>query len=106
MSRDKIAYIAGPYRASCEWDILQNIRRAEAVALQYWKLGYTVICPHKNTAFFGGALPDTVWLEGDIEILKRCDVIVMIPGWEDSKGALAELKVALEHGKEIIYAVA
>jgi len=98
-----LVYIAGPYRASTEWGIKQNIRSAEAVALKYWKLGYAVICPHKNTSFLGGTLPDSAWLKGDLAILARCDVIVMAPGWIDSEGARAELRFAELHDLEVIY---
>lgn len=33
----KLAYIAGPYRADTIHGIVQNIRKAEAVAIKYWK---------------------------------------------------------------------
>lgn len=99
----KVAYIAGPYRASTPHGILQNIRKAEAVAIQYWQQGYAVFCPHKNTALLDGRLPDEVWLAGDLAILARCDVCIMLPGWKDSEGARQEHGFARTHGIEIIY---
>ena len=99
----KIAYIAGPYRSDTVRGIVENIRRAEAVAIKYWQIGYAVICPHKNTALFDGLMPDRTWLDGDIEILKRCDVIVMSKGWENSSGSKAELEIATKLGLEVIY---
>jgi hypothetical protein len=63
-----------------------------------------VICPHKNTALFDGAADDSVWLAGDVEILKRCDVVFAMPGWEKSEGARAEIKEARRLKLEIIYA--
>ena len=103
MESKKICYIAGPYRAACEWDVIQNIRAAEAVALKYWRMGYIVICPHKNTSGFSGAMPCETWLSGDIEILKRCDVIVMMSNYLTSEGAKAELQEAVRAGLEVIY---
>src|SRR4051812_24706808 len=47
--RMKLIYIAGPYRAATEWQVVQNIRRAEALALAVWQSGAACICPHKNT---------------------------------------------------------
>jgi len=44
-----------------------------------------------------GVVPDEVFLAGDIEILKRCDLVVMVPGWENSSGAKEERNVAIEH---------
>lgn len=103
----KVAYIAGPFRASTFWGIVQNVRAAEAVALKYWKLGYAVICPHTNTANFDGAVPkdieQLVWLDGDLEFLRRADVVVAMSTWEKSTGAKAEIALAKELGKEIIY---
>jgi len=99
----RIAYVAGPYRSDTVYGIRQNIAAAEAVALKYWKLGYAVICPHKNTAGMDGALPDVAWLSGDIEILKRCDVVVMMQGWTNSAGAFTEHDVAIKEGIEVIY---
>lgn len=92
--RKQIVYIAGPYRAATPHGIVENIRKAESVALEYWKKGYAVICPHKNTALFDGAAPDNIWLEGDLEIMRRCDMVVVCPGWEKSRGTKTEIKVA------------
>jgi len=99
----KLAFISGPYRAETRHQVVQNIMRAEQIAKKYWKLGYAVICPHKNTSLFDGILPDEVWLEGDLEILSRCDVIVMMDTWRESVGATEELKFARDLGMEIIF---
>lgn len=99
----KVIYVAGSYRSNTEWGLVENIRKAEDAAIRLWQEGYAVICPHKNTAHFGGLAPDNIWLEGDLEILKRCDAIYMVPGWSSSKGASAEHAMAKEWGKEIIY---
>jgi hypothetical protein len=103
----RVAYIAGPFRSPSFWGIVQNVRAAEAVALKYWRLGYAVICPHTNTANFDGAVPketeQEVWLAGDIEIMKRCDVVVAMSTWEKSSGAREEIRLARELGMEIIF---
>lgn len=105
-------YIAGPYRPRKWWQklpvvkwffILRNIRRARKVGLGYWKLGYATIIPHSNTALFDGKAPDSVWLEGDLELLKRCDIVVMMDGWQESLGAVDEHEAAKKWGKCIIY---
>jgi len=99
----KVIYIAGAYRNGSEWGLVENIRHAEREAIKLWQNGYAVICPHKNTAHFGGLCPDGVWLDGDIEILKRCDVIYMLSNWQSSVGAKRELEVAIENGLEVRY---
>lgn len=99
----KVIYIAGAFRAPTHWGIVQNVRRAEEKALELWKSGWVVICPHLNTANFQGACPDKVWLNGCLEILRRCDAIYMLLGWETSHGANKEWTLAKELKLEIIY---
>lgn len=99
----EVVYISGPYRAATPMQVMKNIHAASMVSLRYWKQGYAVICPHRNTAFFDGEAPDSVWLNGDLEILRRCDIVVMMPLWKLSRGATEEHKLALELGKQIIY---
>lgn len=92
----KVVYIAGPFRAKNAWEVEQNIRRSEEAALKIWALGAAVISPHCNTRFFDGALENDVFLKGDLEILKRCDAIYMLPDWKSSDGARGEFNYA-EH---------
>ena len=39
----KVVYVAGPYRASTEYQVLQNIRKAEEVALHVWRAGGEIV---------------------------------------------------------------
>jgi len=101
----KVVYIAGPYRAPNAWEIEENIRRAERLALEVWKLGAAALCPHTNTRFFQGAADDAVWLDGDLELLKRCDAVLLVPGWHKSTGARAEVRVAESRGLPVFASV-
>ena len=97
----KIIYIAGPYRAPTERGLEDNIRHAEEAAIRLWRLGWAVICPHKNSSHFGGIIPDDNFIEGDIEILKRCDAIYLLSNWHYSTGARMERDIALEKGMAV-----
>ena len=90
----RLVYVAGPYRAPTEWQLVQNIRKAEALALDVWRLGLACICPHKNTALLGGAAPDSLWLEGDLEMMRRCDAVICTDDWQRSEGARNEVAEA------------
>lgn len=91
----KVVYVAGPYRAENNWEIEQNIRRAEEAAHKIWLSGKAAaICPHCETRYFQGSAPDVVWLEGTLELLRRCDAALFLPGWEDSVGACGEYEEA------------
>jgi hypothetical protein len=92
----RVAYVAGPYRGPTESAVVQNIRNAEAVAIELWCMGFAVVCPHKNTALLGGAIPDETVLAGDLEIMARCDLVVLVPGWEKSTGTMDEVKEACQ----------
>ena len=98
----KVVFICGALRANSAWDMEQNIRKAEELSLALWRLGYAVICPHTNTRFFQGATDDEIWLRGYIEILKRCDAIALVDGWERSEGARGEYQIAQELGLGVI----
>ncbi len=103
MTKQQVVYVAGPFRADSHWEIEGNIRRAEEYALLLWLEGYAVICPHANTRFYQDVAPDETWLDGDLEIVSRCDIIAMVLGWEKSSGSREELKKARECGLLELY---
>lgn len=98
----KLAYVAGPYRSKTINGIVQNIREAEAIAGELWKRGFAVICPHKNTALLDGIVPDQTFLDGDFVMLRRCDLVVLTPRWEESVGARAERDEAERYGIPVV----
>ena len=101
----EVVFLAGPYRGKRggKVEFSENIKKAESVAIEVWRLGAACICPHKNTAFFGGKAPDDVWLSGSQAILRRCDAVLMIEGWRDSEGAKAEHALAQRLDKPVFY---
>jgi hypothetical protein len=94
----KLAFVSGPYTNASLWQQKQNIQAAERIAVLLWQMGYAVICPHANTHFFDGAIKYETFLEGDYIILSKCDVIIMMPTWRQSRGANGEHEYALKHG--------
>lgn len=92
----RVVYIAGKFRGATPWQVEQNVRAAEAAALEVMRRGHMALCPHKNTQHFDGELPDEFFLEGTKELLRRCDAVLLVPGWQDSVGACGEVVEALE----------
>jgi len=86
----KVIYVAGPFRAPTQWEIAENIREAERIGLLVARAGAMPLIPHANTAHFHGQLDADFWLNGTMELLRRCDAAVFIPGWKSSAGSLAE----------------
>jgi hypothetical protein len=103
----RVVYIAGKFRGRDSWVIENNIRRAEELSLQVDTLGGVIaLCPHTNTRFFQGALPDDFWLEGTLELMRRCDAVLMVPGWEESVGARGEKAEAERRGMPVFTSLA
>jgi len=96
-----ILYIAGKYRG----DIDANIAAARKVAIELWEAGFTVICPHLNTAHFERdcSIPEDNYIKGDLHILSRCDAVIMLEGWQQSEGAMIEHMMAKEWGIPVYY---
>lgn len=101
----KVVYIAGPFRGANHWEIHQNIFRAEALALEVWRAGAVAICPHLNAAHYQGAAPDSVWLDGDMELLRRSDAVLTTENWHQSEGAKAEVEEARLIGLPILSSI-
>ena len=50
-----------------------------------------------------GELPDSFWLEATLELLRRCDLVVMMENWEESTGARGEHDEAIRRGIRVVY---
>jgi hypothetical protein len=93
----RIAYVSGPYRAKTVLGVTKHILQARWVAIRLWKLGYSVVCPHMNTAWFPHE-KQIAYINGDLEIISRfreTDCMVMLPGWQNSSGSRAEWEYAM-----------
>lgn len=99
----KVIYLAGPYSGYSINDVHDHIEEARRVSRKLWMAGYAVVCPHMNTAYMDGEDTWGVFLEGDLEIMARCDIVVMLPGWRGSKGARVEHETAMVLRKRIWY---
>lgn len=102
----KKAYISGPI-TGMEYENAAAFGMASAIVKHY---GMESLNPlhimhgdgtHKNPAY-----THDDYIREDIRLgLSKCDVIVLIPGWQHSKGACKELEWAQEHGLEILLQV-
>lgn len=102
------AYLAGSYMAmskDSETGVMvpdnqaidKNIRRAEEVAIALSELGIEFFCPHTHTAHFQykSKATEEFYLTMGLNHLYDCQAIIMIPGWEMSKGSQIERNTAL-----------
>ena len=88
----KLVYVSGPYSPRAFQTIDDNIEIARRIAIQLWEAGHAVICPHLNTAHMEIDCSCTWedYIKGDRLMIERCDAVVMVPGWEQSKGSVIE----------------
>jgi hypothetical protein len=75
----------------------ENIESGAAIARWLWVHGWVPICPHLNSKDFHKSLPLTHddFVEGDLLLVERSDIIVMAPDWQISDGACTEREHAL-----------
>lgn len=90
----KVVYVAGRFSAPDQWQRARNVRAAETTAFAVAEAGAMPLNPLANTANFFGTL-DEFWYAGTLELLRRCDAVILVPGWQGSKGVQAELDEAL-----------
>lgn len=64
--------------------------------------GYDVVNPAELTEVIGDSFTYDEILAIDLDLLARCDAVVQLPGWENSRGANVEYGYALAADKIII----
>lgn len=92
----RIIYIAGPYTAATPEEISAHTAAACEWGRKVRALGLVPLVPHVAICPESGL----TWrkaMDECLPILNRCDGILMIPGWDRSKGALAEWDFANEN---------
>jgi hypothetical protein len=99
-----LIYVAGPIRPLRGRTVKENLDVGKKIALELWKDGHAVICPHANTDIEGNeTVGARVWLNGDLQIVARCDAVVVVPDWEGSKGTEGEIAFAEERHIPVYY---
>lgn len=90
------AYIAGPMTGLPQHNYPAFLSAEADVAAA----GFVVINPAKNG--LPASAPWDQHMRRDIAMLVTCDVIVMLPGWSDSRGATLENLIARRLGMKVI----
>lgn len=102
-----VVYVAGAYRAATRQAIELNIQAARAVGLLCCRKGWSPIIPHANTGHLDALDPnigDAFWLASTMELLRRADAVVLVPGWEKSRGTRDEITEAQLRGIPVYHA--
>jgi hypothetical protein len=91
-------YVAGAYSANNVLDVLVNIGHGEELATQCFLSGYAPFCPWFDKEFIirhpEKEYTVDMFYEYSIAWLEVSDCILLVPGWEFSKGTLKEIEIA------------
>ena len=105
MKKKLLVYVAGPYSATTLEGVEENCRRARDVGVELAKCGPTVfpVVPHQTGRDMEDIGDYEYWCEATLELMRRCDVVYAMQGWENSKGARGEVAEANKLGIPVIY---
>lgn len=99
-----VVYICGPYTAPTRDEVQRNINVAERAGKAVLKMGHTPLIPHRISAhwdddpeFNPEEWTHTAWMEKlCLPLLSKCDAILMLDGWPNSKGSVMEFEYACQ----------
>ena len=104
-------YVAGAYSADNVMDVLANMRKGMRVGTQLLHLGFAPFVPwldHHLVFMLQGdesfAVED--FYEYSLSWLRVSDVMLVVPGWTESKGTLKEIEVAEALSIPVYYSLA
>lgn len=90
-------YIAGPMSGHDDY----NYHSFNAIAEELKESGLSVM----NPAILPKGFTESQYMDVALAMLKTCDTIYMLPGWEDSLGATVEYHLARKLGMTLIHHV-
>lgn len=96
VEKDELYYIAGPYTGGEE-----NKVAADLANRVLWSRGVPCVCPHMNTRDYEKHTNDQVFVRGYKKCLWRFSGLILLDGWEGSKGSVGEVVEALRVGVPI-----
>ena len=104
LPRRAMGYLSVPMSAA---SALQRNRlrfRALETSNRLWEAGVLHYCPPANSPAIGTSdVPYEDWMAMDLEVLHRCDWILMGEGWMDSKGCKREFNLAMNLGLSVLF---
>jgi len=100
-----LVYVAGKFSGKTRAAVERNIAAAVDVGVRIAEIGAMPLIPHANSSHprFERVQPYQFWIDGTLELLKRCDAICMVNGWAESSGATGEKRWAQTHGMPVFY---
>jgi hypothetical protein len=103
-------YIAGPYSSETVIGGLNNIKNGLRAATELMLAGYSPYCPFADHLFClqlreGEVLALDDYYNASLEWLYVSDMVLVLPGYEKSKGVLQEIEKALLLDLPVFYSL-
>ena len=104
----KKVYVAGAYSSNNVISILNNIREGMRWSTRVFLAGHAPFAPWLDFHFQlmlrdGENLTVNDYYEYSLAWMRVADVVFVTPGWEQSKGTLAEIAEADQLGIRVVY---
>lgn len=99
--KPKVVYVAGPYAAKTAWLREMNIFNARQVGMELGLHDIFPIIPHLNARDWHGEISGDKAMAMDLNTIAVVDAVVLVRGWENSRGTCAEIMFAGRRGKPI-----
>jgi hypothetical protein len=95
-----LIYVAGPFSPTASLTKDVNIAHAKFFGLRVAKFGGMPVIPHTNTGHDDFELVQSYefYLVGTARLMTRCDGVLFVPGWRESRGAKSEHDLAEKIG--------
>lgn len=94
LTSEDVVYLSGPMTGISEW----NHRAFHAADQALSSLGVRVLNPAKQPP----GLSWTEYMRADLELLREATAVLMLAGWQDSRGARIEMNMAEVAGLKIV----
>jgi len=97
-----VVYVAGKFRGPKLADVDRNISFASMFVAPIAEAGAMPVTVHLCEGVRAHDIHQENngqwWVDATLEVLRRCDALVVIPGWQDSSGTLGEIREAFRLG--------
>jgi hypothetical protein len=98
----QLIYIAGPYSAERPSQVRGNIERAREAAREVALAGGVPVTPHLLSVGLEDIRDEQWWGDATLYVLAACDAMVLLHGWQDSRGCVRELAYAGAAGLPVV----
>ena len=101
-------YVAGAYSDDNALGVLHNIRKGLRLSTEVMLRGFAPYCPWLDHQFIFALREDEkifvpTFQEASLSWLECCDAMILVPGYENSKGTAREIEVAKTIGIPIFH---